>query len=84
MQIHQQATLALKYMVQFRQTGSVEAIADHLCTDNQVAISVMKYLLRRRISWFTTVTAPNGVNTFVITPKHIENVIKFLDNGGFK
>jgi len=83
MQINQQATQALKYMVEFRSIGSVAAVSNFLGTDNYEATSVMKYILRRRKSWFTTIQDAQGDNAFIVTPNHIEDVIRFLDKGGF-
>lgn len=84
MQIHTLASRSLKYMMEFKSTCTVDGLALELGIDNENSTAVLKYILRRRNSWFATLTDHRGETCFVIRPVYISEIVKFLDMGGFR
>jgi len=84
MEINKLASQGLKFMVEFRSTVTVPVMCRQLQIDSREAVAVMMYILRRRKSWFSVVSDGNDGPAYIVSPKHIADVVKFLDRGGFR
>jgi hypothetical protein len=84
MKIQVAANKILAFIAQSETLVGVRVAAQYLGLEWDQAEAVLKFVLRRRSSWFTRVTDADGETAFVITPGYIDEAVRFLDMGGFR